>query len=286
MTSQRFGGQWTEEKLDILRDYLDAYTDVMKNQQWAHLTYVDAFAGAGSYEFSSDDSKEFGKLREGSTRIALNIQDRIFDELVFIEKDGTAVLSLFALRNEYPERQIRIIQGDANVHIPRFCSGMNRNNRAVVFLDPYATQVSWSTVEAIAKTKKIDCWILFPRKAIAQMMPTDKRPDEATAIQLDRIFGGNSHWRESYQQSMQLPMLDEQPGIEREPMHQIVRKYEERLRTVFFKVVPTRHTLTNSRNAPLFDLFFAASNPRGADIATRIANDILKKRRSPLSGVQ
>ena len=42
-----FGGQWTQEKLQILRQYLDAYTTAM-NQNTFRLTYVDGFAGSVS----------------------------------------------------------------------------------------------------------------------------------------------------------------------------------------------------------------------------------------------
>ena len=70
--------------------------------------------------------------------------------------------SLRNLQTQYPDRTIEITQGDANDEIPNFCNKMKNLDRAVVFLDPYATQVSWSTVEKIALTQKIDCWILFP----------------------------------------------------------------------------------------------------------------------------
>ena len=41
-----FGGPWTEEKLAILKKYLDTYTTVLKNQPF-RLIYIDAFAGTG-----------------------------------------------------------------------------------------------------------------------------------------------------------------------------------------------------------------------------------------------
>ena len=47
MAQMSFGGQWTLEKLGILKRYLDAYTTVLKNQSF-RLIYVDAFAGEGS----------------------------------------------------------------------------------------------------------------------------------------------------------------------------------------------------------------------------------------------
>ena len=74
-------------------------------------------------------------------------------------------------------------------------------DRSVVFPDPYATEVSWSIVEAIAASKKIDCWILFPRMAVTRMMPNGKEPDKATSQQPDRVFGGREHWQGSYQDS-------------------------------------------------------------------------------------
>ena len=45
---------------------------------------------------------------------------------------------------------------------------------------------------------------------------------------------------------------------------------------VFHSVAPTRCTLRNSKEAPLFELFFAVSNPTGEGPAMRIANHILR----------
>ena len=45
----------------------------------------------------------------------------------------------------------------------------------------------------------------------------------------------------------------------------------------FASVAPTRRTLRNSMNSPIFELFFAASNPVGAGPAIRIANHILER---------
>ena len=276
MTAQRFGGEWTKEKLEILRGYLDAYTTALKNTNF-RLTYVDAFAGSGAYGFSSGDYEEFGELHEGSTQIALSIQDRAFDRLVFIENDRNAVRSLSALQNEYSRRRINILQGDANQQIPKFCNDMVWDDRAVVFLDPYATEVSWSTVQTIAATKKIDCWILFPLMAITRMMPRGQMPNEQTARRLDRVFGGRAYWMGIYHRP---PQLFQEPDLQvtkREPVEQIAHAYKERLQGAFHRVAPTSRTLKNSRNTPLFELFFAAGNPRGAPIAIDIADHLLRR---------
>ena len=40
----RFGGRWTETKLEILEAYLNAYTTALKHKPFK-LIYIDAFAG-------------------------------------------------------------------------------------------------------------------------------------------------------------------------------------------------------------------------------------------------
>ena len=276
MTSPRFGGPWTEQKLEILRRYLNEYTTVLKKQGFT-LIYVDAFAGAGSYVESGDTYEDFHELRRGSAQIALAVDDRPFDRLVFIEKETNSASVLQQLANEHKGRRIDVIQGDANIKVPEFCHSMGDFERAVVFLDPFATEVAWSTVEAIAATQKIDCWILFPLMAVARMMPTDREPDEATANRLDRIFGGRDYWQVSYRDSRQASFWDDEPRRERASgSQQIADRYRDRLVSTFERVAPTRRTLRNSRDVPLFELFFAASNPVGARRAIPIASYILQ----------
>ena len=279
MTS--FGGQWTQEKLEIIGAYLDAYTTALK--EWPfQLIYVDAFAGEGYWRpgssYLSEVYEDFTELLHGSTKIALNVRDRLFDRFVFIENDETRSHALENLARQHSERNIQVIRDDANSALPRFCDGMDSLDRAVVFLDPFATQVSWGTVAAIARTNKIDCWILFPLSAIARMMPRGSSPPPSLASQLDRIFGGREHWKGVYREPPQLSLFPEKPSLERAPgSEQIADCYWKRLEAVFEKVAPTSRTLRNSKNSPMFELFFAAGNARGADMAVRIAGHILER---------
>ena len=43
---QRFGGDWTVEKLERVRKYLVAYATIM-NRQHFRFAYIDAFVGTG-----------------------------------------------------------------------------------------------------------------------------------------------------------------------------------------------------------------------------------------------
>ena len=154
---------------------------------------------------------------------------------------------------------------------------MAGNDRAVVFLDPYATEVSWETVKTIAETGKIDCWILFPLMAITRMMPRNSEPTKALSTQLNRIFGGREHWQDFYTTSKQLSLLGDELPLQREVgSSQIADCYRRRLKSVFQLMAPTSRTFLNSKNSPMFELFFAASNPHGAPIAVSIADHILK----------
>ena len=219
MNSTTFGGDWTSRKLEILKLYLDSYTTALKNQPFK-LTYVDAFAGTGDWHPGKGYYREyddFRELRQGSPRIALEIQDKAFDRLLFIEKDPQRSKSLQELRREFPNRKIEVVTGDANTALPEFCRRLGKFDRAVVFLDPFATEVAWETVEIIARTKKIDCWILFPLMAITRMMPNKNEPTPDCAERLDRVFGSREHWQSLYKPSLQppLPFMEDEPGQER-----------------------------------------------------------------------
>ena len=285
MTTQQFGGQWTVEKLGILRRYLDAYTTALKNQPFS-LTYVDAFAGAGvwsprtglEYGYVDDDYAEYREVVKGSAAIALEIGDKPFDRLVFMETNAKNTDSLRELRAAYPDRNIEIINEDCNSALPELCLRLGDFDRAVVFLDPFATEVDWRTVEAIADTQKVDYWILFPINRISRSMPTGREPYSDRLVELDRVFGGREHWDTLYEPNPQLNMFDSQPRQQRPrgPEH-IANLYRRRLEGVFASVAKTSRILRNSTNAPLFSLFFAASNRQGARVAIKIADNILRK---------
>ena len=275
-----FGGGWTEQKLEILSRYLKEYTKVFRNRPGFSLTYVDAFAGSGSYRTRdaslADSYGDFDEFRRGSASIALEIDNRPFDRLLYIERNAEFARSLQAIKADNPEPRIDVVNGDANKVLPQFCAEMSEYDRAVVFLDPFKTSVDWSTVEAIARSEKIDCWILFPLMALTRMMNKNKRPKASLVRQLDRVFGGRSYWEDQlYRPALQQLLFSDGELVSREPQDRIAEVYRDRLDGVFEAVAPTRRQLTNSHNSKLFEFIFAASNRVGAGPAIRIADHIL-----------
>lgn len=103
-------------------------------------------------------------MLDGSARLALQTEPR-FDKSIFIERNSERCAHLEQLKDEFPllAQDIDIHRRDANEEIQALCSkGSWRSHRAVLFLDPYGMQVEWKTIEAIAATKAIDLWLLFP----------------------------------------------------------------------------------------------------------------------------
>ena len=109
-TSQKFGGNWTEEKLNIFTSYLDAYLIALQNQKFKKI-YIDAFAGTGEIETSDG-----GQFLVGSAKRALTSEKK-FDHYYFIEADSQKAGELQdMIDSEFPQmrRIVTIYCSDAN----------------------------------------------------------------------------------------------------------------------------------------------------------------------------
>lgn len=301
-----FGGRWTDDKLERIDKYLSAYMTIFERNAAAsrlETLYVDAFAGTGrrseakatgdpSEQLFEDaiENEDAGELKKGSAHIALNRQ-RPFDQYLFVDRDQEHARQLEDLRSTFPQLsdRIEIKVADANPFLKRFCESTDwSRRRAVVFLDPYGMQVDWTTIEAIAATKAIDLWLLFPLGMGVNRLLTRRRPPGgAQAERLTRMFG-TDEWKEAFyrpdrQEEAQLFTLEEQSDdpsrAKSANFNAISEFFVSRLKLIFPGVSENPYPLTNSKNVPLYLLCFAAANPRGAPTAVNIANYILKPQR-------
>ena len=288
---QKFGGGWTAEKLERVQKYLTAYTTALKNTPF-NLIYIDAFAGTGYRKIKSIDSQQelmFPDLagedaeafHAGSATIALETSPR-FAEYYFIEQSAKKCAELEKLKEEFPDKakDIHILNEDANSALMRVCddSWKRRNLRAVLFLDPFGMNVSWQTIEAIAKTEAIDMWYLFPfGVGVNRLLTKDGVIPEAWQKTLDNIFGC-SDWKEHFYKTevRQGLLWDEEVTTKIGDFQQIADYFVKRLDSIFAGVAKKPLPLYNSRKNPLYLLCFACGNKKGAPIALRIAENILK----------
>jgi three-Cys-motif partner protein len=289
-----FGGDHTETKLSCLRQYLTAYSVALQNKGFARI-YVDAFAGTGSRAEVRGALPILGThentvvTTEGSAAIAMGIEPA-FHHIALIEQDATKAMALKKFVETRGTSKVRIREGDANEIVKHICRrtewhrpslGIPNGIRGVIFLDPYGMEVEWSTVEAIAATKALDCWYFFPLAGLYRNAPHDPLGlDQSKIAALNRVLG-TQEWRDDWysRPGVQYDLLgayepSERRNVDVDAIEDYVRR---RLATIFQGAVLPPLRIKNAGGAPLASLFFAVSNPSGAAVglASRIAGHIL-----------
>jgi three-Cys-motif partner protein len=146
-----------------------------------------------------------------------------------------------------------------------------------MFLDPYGMEVEWTTVEAIAGTKAIDLWLLFPLGiGVNRLLTRSGEIPASWRTRLNLLLGTEDWYEELYRVERTDAVWRGRPrrqghgGDHR-------RYFVERLKSVFPAVAEDPRVLRNSTNCPLYLLCFAVGNENGARIALRIANHLLTK---------
>ncbi|AVT80190.1 three-Cys-motif partner protein TcmP [Rhodopseudomonas palustris] len=298
-TKHFFGGPWTEIKLDAIEYYLKCYTKALKRIDF-DLWYIDAFAGSGDRESERQiggifDGAPIDLIREtlaGSARRALRV-DPSFDHFVFIEKDEDRCGALSEIKGDHPNIDIRIVEGEANEELARLVRSEpwvrkdKSNSRGVVFLDPYALHVDWMTLRALASTRVLDVWYLFPIRDTLRQLAHDLKGIGPKAPKLDRVLG--REWRELYGikpehdaptdmfKIFDAPNEPVEPEMMRIVSQQQFEQWLKRRLQEEFQFVSEPLPLLSS-NRQLFSLFLGVSNPsRSAiDLAERFVKYVNK----------
>jgi three-Cys-motif partner protein len=285
-----FGGGWTDDKLHRLGEYLKAYVTALKHKPF-ELVYIDAFAGTGYRELKDESSGGtlFRELAEeepqgfldGSARIACSV-DPPFDRYIFIERSASRAAHLRELRHEMPRLagRITVDVADCNDYLPGLCTDIDWDRcRAVLFLDPFGMQVDWSTREAVARTRAIDVWMLFPLSAVNRLLERTGQIPAERRDKLNRLFGDEG-WHSRFYSEEAVPDLfaGERRVVRKRGSFRAIASYvNERLSSIFAGVAENPRLLCNSTGSPLFLLCFAVANPqpKALGLALRIASHIL-----------
>ena len=253
---QKFGGKWTEQKLDTVEKYLSFYTTALKNQHFK-LCYIDAFSGSGSAVLRD------GLVTDGSAIRALQYP---FDQYFFIEKNDAYLDALASkIENNHSDLLDKVVlrNGDCNELLQSIDSRQWKEEgwRGVIFLDPYAMDLDWNSLEQISQTEAFDVWYLFPLSAVSRNLYNDGNIPLANQHKLDRVFGAESWRDEIYIESSQQPLFGD---AELEKIPNGLKDFiVKRLSETFPVTAKNPIVLTNSNNSPMFLLCFAASNRSG-----------------------
>jgi len=190
----KFGGNWTEAKIEILIEYGKAYLSIMniyaKKFNWK-LMYFDGFAGSG---FIKRGKEENEKIIIGAAKRILELDDpRAFDEYYFVEKEENNFLQLSNLKAEYSNKIIHIVQDDCNEKIQRMGKFLESNRgksyRVLTYIDPCGMQLNWDSLVAL-KTAKVDAWILVPTgMGVNRLLKKDGKISDAWIERLQVFLG-------------------------------------------------------------------------------------------------
>lgn len=257
-------GEWSEIKLDIIRQYALKYSVILSNKRF-HYVYIDAFAGSGKHI-----SRTTGDTVPGSPEIALNIIPP-FQEYYFIDIDGAKVAELKKKVAERPEAHV--LEGDCNSKLLTdvFPKVMYEDfRRGLCLLDPYGLDLDWKVIESAGQMGTIDMILNFPIMDMNRnvLWSNPEGVDPTDILRMNTYWGDESWKKVAYRPTPNL--FGEVVGI-KENNRTIAAAFRKRLKEVAeFKYVPQPIPMRNSTGATVYYLFFASQNKTAEKIATYI----------------
>lgn len=274
MSSNKFGGSWTEQKMEIVVSYAKAYLTIMNKQEWAKTIYFDGFAGSGIIEMEERED-----VKKGTSLRVLDITEPApFDLYYFVELDEDHKRELEKrVQESYFGRNAHVVQADCNEKLVKMAEFLkaNKNYRALAFIDPYGMSVNWSSIEDL-KGLGIDLWILVPTGiGIGRLLKNNGEISEAWLTKLEKFLGltKDAILKHFYRKQEVNTLFGTETIIEKEKdaVNKAGKLYKSRLNTVF-KFISDSFVMRNSTNSIMYHFMMATNNPQ----ALKIANDVIK----------
>ncbi|MGB0879446.1 MAG: three-Cys-motif partner protein TcmP [Polaribacter sp.] len=272
-----FGGNWTENKIEILVEYAKAYLTIMNKHKYFKPFYFDGFAGSG---FIKEKSKLDKKTVLGAAKRIIDIEEPIpFEQYYFVEKDEDKFNSLKKATKDYRDKKIYVVNTDCNDKLKSLSKFLqkkrNKNTRVLAYIDPCGMQLEWSSIECL-KNLGIDFWVLVPTGlGVNRLLKKNGEISDAWLSKLEVFLGMNREEIKNvfYEKSRQISLFgDERFDKVSNAIEKSADLYKNRLHEIF-SYISEAYVLKNSSNSIMFHFFMASNNK----FATKIANDIIKK---------
>jgi three-Cys-motif partner protein len=290
-SQKSFGGPWTDEKLNTFVKYVNAYLTIMNKNRYWNLIYFDGFAGSGSrneqidhtisrLDLFHDIEEEELNVYQGAAERVLQIENKGFDQYIFVDIDQTSCNQLKDKLSKYKskERCLEFKVSDANVELKQLSEQMHQDPNkyaALVFLDPFGMQIDSGTIESLKDTRT-DLWILIPTGVIINRL-LDTKGVLKFSDKLVSFFGMNKEEISDYfyERTTQQSLFGEESVTQKrdDSINKIAELCIRRLQTIFTYVTPKPLVLTNSKNVAIYHFAFASNNRT----ALKIANQIIGK---------
>lgn len=277
-----FGGDWTENKIEILVEYAKAYLNIMNiyatKYNWK-LLYFDGFAGSGFIKKGNDLDPKL--IVGGATRILEIEEPRPFDLFYFVEKETDNVELLKTnTKDKFPKKDIHIVNTDCNEKIQsmsKFLSSTKgKNYKTLAYIDPCGMQLNWNSLEALEKLS-VDVWILVPTgMGVNRLLKTNGEISDAWLAKLETFLGMTKEdiLAHFYNEKKVQTLFGEEKVVTKEEkaIEKSAKLYSKRLGKLF-KFVSEPYILKNKSNSVMFHFLMASNN----SAAVKIANQIVKK---------
>lgn len=277
----KFGGDWTESKIEILVEYAKAYLTIMSKYAARHdwkLLYFDGFAGSGEIKKGNDENQKI--IIGAATRIVEIEIPRPFDLYYFVEKDPNNVKSLEIKLNKEKKSNIHIINTDCNEKILAMSNFLKtprgKKFKTLAYIDPYGMQLNWESIVSLQKLN-VDAWILIPTgMGVNRLLTTTGQISNAWLERLELFLGMErteilKYFYDTIQVNTLFGMEDrvykKQKAIEKS-----AELYKERLGELF-KFVSEPYVIKNKSNSIMFHFLMVSNNKT----ASKVANQIIKK---------
>lgn len=272
-----FGGDWTQQKIEIVVEYAKAYLIIMNSYPQFKCLYFDGFAGSGN--IYKNEEIDFESIKGAAIRILEINMPKSFDVYYFVELDDKNRAELEEIiKSKFPNKKTHVVSDDCNNRLESMSLFLNQNKnfRTLAFIDPYGMALKWSSVE-ILKGLGIDLWVLVPT-GIGMNRLLKKNGDirDAWLSKLELSLGLNREEIKGYFYKFKTiqTLFGEETSINKE--EKAIQKagdlYKKRLNEIF-KFVSQPLELRNSTGSIMYHFMMASNNAS----AFKIANDIIKK---------
>ena len=277
-----FGGDWTENKIEIIVEYAKAYLNIMNvyavKYSWK-LLYFDGFAGSGFIIKGKDENQ---KIIVGAEKRILEIEEpRPFDLFYFVEKDELNANHLEEnTKKLYPNKNVHVVKEDCNDKIKSMSqfltTSKGKNHKVLAYIDPCGMQLNWNSLQTLQKLS-VDVWILVPTgMGVNRLLKKDSNISDAWVSRLEVFLGMEKQeiLNHFYKQTINQTLFGEETVVSKEDkaIEKSAVLYKERLSSLF-NFVSEPYILKNKSNSVMFHFFMASNNMT----AVKIANEIIAK---------
>lgn len=277
MSHNKFGGNWTEIKIEILETYAIQFLKVFKNQPNQKLLYFDGFAGSGDIEVDARNEQEKHIIEGAATRIMRIDKPRRFDMYYFVEKKKSLAQELDKkLKKDFPEQKSFVVPEDCNIKLIDLANkflktSKGRAYKVLGFIDPKGMQLEWYSLEAL-RGLPIDLWILNPTSGANRLLSRNKKIEPSWLNRLKLFLGLSEQEIINHFYSRQNTLFGDTTLIKQnDPINKLHDLYAKRISGNMFKYVSNPKILRNNSGSPLFHFFMATNS----EIALRIANSVV-----------